>query len=312
VLWAVYQFTALCGRWLSKGIFTNSRSIAFIPFFQSESTTMKLSAIVFVCLLSLARAASAQSTEPVPTGDQPTADSSVGQFALPADAPARLRTPPVVPPAPGSFLKTVGRDTTSFFSPGTAKILGTFAVAGLAVMHWDNASVEDTSERLSKGAYTVGNIGGSLYVQAGASLATYAIGRATGTPQLTAVGGDLMRAQILSQLFVQGAKFAVARQRPDGSNSLSFPSGHSASAFATATVVQDHFGWKAGIPAYTFASFVAASRLGASKHYLSDVVVGAGIGIAAGRTVTLRFGGEKFALGAAPTAGGAVVTFSRR
>jgi membrane-associated phospholipid phosphatase len=190
--------------------------------------------------------------------------------------------------------------------------VGTFAVAGLAATNWDHASVEDAGERLSKGAYRVGNVGGSLYVQAGAALATYAIGRATGTPQLASLGGDLVRAQMLTQMFVQGTKFAVGRQRPDGSNSMSFPSGHSASAFATATVIQEHFGWKAGIPAYAFASFVGASRLASGKHYLSDVVVGAGIGVAAGRTVTLRFGGEKFALGAAPTQGGAMVTFTRR
>jgi membrane-associated phospholipid phosphatase len=273
---------------------------------------MKLSTIVFIGLVSVARIASAQSTEPVRTGDQAPAVSSTEQFVLPADLPAPVGTTPVVEPPRGSFFKTIGRDTTAFFTPGTAKIVGTFALAGLAVMQWDKASVEDVGERLSKRAYTVGNIGGGIYVQAGASLATYAIGRATGRPQLAALGGDLMRAQMLSQLFVQGTKFAVGRQRPDGSNSRSFPSGHSATAFATATVVQEHFGWKAGVPAYTFASFVAASRLAASKHYLSDVVVGAGIGIAAGRTVTLRFGGEKFALGAAPTAGGAMVTFTRR
>ena len=51
--------------------------------------------------------------------------------------------------------------------------------------------------------------------------------------------------------------------------------------------------------------------MAASKHYLSDVIVGAGIGIAAGRTVTFHLAGEKFALGAAPTQGGAMVTFTR-
>jgi membrane-associated phospholipid phosphatase len=306
---------------------------------------MKLSTVVFLIFLSVAQIAPAQSMDPSAACDQSTVDSSGSQLPVPAAAPVpstTFHTKPIIQPVlgahsaparersgvegspratePGSgaeprsgpFFKTVGHDVTGFFAPDTAKILGTFALAGVAVMHWDNASVEDTSERLSKSAYKIGNIGGSLYVQAGAGIATYAIGRATGKPQLASLGGDLVRAQILSQLFVQGAKFAVGRQRPDGSNSMSFPSGHSASAFATATVVQEHFGWKAGIPAYTFAGFVGASRLAAGKHYLSDVVIGAGIGIAAGRTVTLRFGGENFALGAAPTQGGAMVTFTRR
>ena len=205
----------------------------------------------------------------------------------------------------------MGHDVTGFFSSDTAKVLAAFAVAGLAARPLDNASVEDTGERLSQGFANVGNWGGSLYLQAGSGLATYMIGRASGNPRLASFGGDLIRAQVLSQLFVQGTKFAVARQRPDASNSLSFPSGHSASAFATATVVQQHYGWKAGLPAYAFAGFVGASRMASSKHYLSDVVIGAGIGIAAGRTVTLHLGRERFSIGAAPTQGGAMVTFTR-
>ncbi len=282
---------------------------------------MKVSTIVFLAFVSIARLAAAQTTDTARTANLPADGASLGQLTNPATAPVHGSgfdiTPFLQPehgaePRSGSFFKTVGHDVTGFFGPDTARIVGTFAIAGLAVMHWDNASVEDAGERLSKGAYRIGNVGGSLYAQAGAGLATFAFGRATGSPQLASLGGDLLRAQMLTQVFVQGAKFAVGRQRPDGSNSLSFPSGHSASAFATATVVQEHFGWKAGVPAYAFASFVGASRLAAGKHYLSDVVIGAGLGIAAGRTVTLRFGGEKFALGAAPTQGGAMLTFTKR
>jgi membrane-associated phospholipid phosphatase len=281
---------------------------------------MKLSAVVFLAFLSLAGPASAQWTDPAQAGDQPAGASPLEQIttitppapSTPFDTKTIFRPTAAGDPQSGSFFKTFGHDVTGFFAPGTARIVGTFALAGLAATRWDSASVEDAGEGLSKGVYRVGNVGGGLYMQAGAALATYAIGRATHTPQLASLGSDLVRAQMLTQIFVQGTKFAVGRQRPDGSNSMSFPSGHSASAFATATVVQEHFGWKAGIPAYAFASFVGASRLAAGKHYLSDVVVGAGIGIAAGRTVTLRFGGEKFALGAAPTQGGAMVTFTRR
>jgi membrane-associated phospholipid phosphatase len=165
---------------------------------------------------------------------------------------------------------------------------------------------------MSPSTSAIGNIGGNLYAQLGAGIGTYVIGRATNKPQVALLGGDLIRAQIVSQIFVQGAKFAAERTRPDGSNDFSFPSGHTASAFATATVLQEHFGWKAGLPAYAFAGFVGASRMASNKHYLSDVLVGAGIGIAAGRTVTIRLGGEKFALGAAPTQGGAMVSFTKK
>jgi membrane-associated phospholipid phosphatase len=176
----------------------------------------------------------------------------------------------------------------------------------------DRASVQRASENLSKDAASIGNWGGKFYLQAAGGLATYAIGRATGHRKMAAVGGDLVRAQLFSQGLVQAAKFTVGRERPDASNTLSFPSGHTSSAFATATVLQRHFGWKAGVPAYAFAGFVGASRMASSKHYLSDVLVGAGIGMAVGRTVTLNVGREQFAIGAAPTRGGAMITFTKQ
>ena len=65
-----------------------------------------------------------------------------------------------------------------------------------------------------------------------------------------------MRAQVLSQTLVQALKYTVRRERPDGSNNKSFPSGHSASAFATATVLHRHYGWKIGVPAYALGGYV--------------------------------------------------------
>ena len=68
---------------------------------------------------------------------------------------------------------------------------------------------------------------------------------------------------------VQALKYTVRRERPDGSNNKSFPSGHAASAFATATVLQRHYGWKVGAPAYALGSYVAARAHGVeppSRH----------------------------------------------
>jgi hypothetical protein len=215
-------------------------------------------------------------------------------------------------PVEQSLFKAIPHDFKNFFSTDTGKILGAFAIAGLAARPADNASVKESEEGLSSGVANIGNVGGSLYVQLGTGLATYFVGHATGKPQLAAFGADVIRAQVLTQVFVQGTKFAVQRERPDASDSMSFPSGHTASAFATATVVQQHFGWKAGIPAYAFAGFVGASRMASGKHYFTDVLIGAGFGIAAGRTVTMHLGGERFALGVAPTQGGAMVSFTKQ
>lgn len=282
---------------------------------------MKLSTIVVLAAVSVARVSSAQ-TVVAQTVSPQTVDESAPLNTIPAGAAAvdaatsSSETTPFqaksFQPVTPSLFRSMGHDVTNFFSTDTAKVLGVFALGGLTVRPFDHASVEDTSERLSKGFANIGNVGGGLYAQAGGALATYVIGRATGNQRLALVGGDLLRAQALSELFVQTTKFAVRRQRPDASDSLSFPSGHTSTAFATATVLQQHFGWKIGVPAYSFAAFVGASRMASSKHYFSDVVMGAGIGVAVGRTVTLHVGQQRFALGAAPTQGGAMVTFTKR
>ena len=78
-------------------------------------------------------------------------------------------------------------------------------------------------------------------------------------------------------------------------------------------MLQRHLGWKVGAPAYAIAAYVGAARLAADKHHVSDVLMGAGIGLVAARSVTVGVGSQRFDVGVAPTAGrGAVVTFTRK
>lgn len=81
---------------------------------------------------------------------------------------------------------------------------------------------------------------------------------------------------------VQGLKQSTHVVRPDGSNDQSFPSGHTATAFMTATMLNKEYGhlspW-VGIGAYTCATATGLMRMANNKHWLSDVMVGAGIGI---------------------------------
>jgi membrane-associated phospholipid phosphatase len=270
-----------------------------------------LSAVVLVCL---AVAAPVAGQTPAAIGSPATLGESRPGLVQPAsvETTSPQASFPAIRPGDGAFLAPLGQDFTRFFSTDTAKVVGAFALAALLAHPADRQSVDTVSANLTKGIAHTGNTGGSLLAQLGGGLATYAVGRATGQREVATIGGELVRAQILTQGAVQGAKFLVRRERPDGSNRLSFPSGHTASAFATATIVQQHYGWKAGVPAYALAGAVSASRMASNKHYLSDVLMGAGIGIAAGRAVTFKLGREKFALGAAPTDGGAMVTFTKR
>ena len=77
-------------------------------------------------------------------------------------------------------------------------------------------------------------------------------------------------------------KYLAHETRPDGSDNLSFPSGHTAQAFLAASIVHTEFRDKSqwyGIGAYTIATSVAALRMINDKHWQSDVVAGAGFGI---------------------------------
>ena len=141
--------------------------------------------------------------------------------------------------------------------------------------------------------FVPGKIIGGTGVQVAAGLLTYAVGRAKGYNRARHLGMDLMEAQLLTEGLVEGLKVIGRRPRPlnpDGTpnsaHSFSFPSGHAAVTFAGATVLQQHLGWKAAVPTYLIASYVAISRLHDNRHYLSDVVFGAATGIIVGRSVT--------------------------
>lgn len=73
-------------------------------------------------------------------------------------------------------------------------------------------------------------------------------------------------------------KSFIKEQRPDKSDDDSFPSGHTANAFAAATTLHLRYGWEAGVPAYGVAILVGVGRVQANKHYWKDVIAGAIIG----------------------------------
>lgn len=79
-----------------------------------------------------------------------------------------------------------------------------------------------------------------------------------------------------------GLKESLHVRRPDGSNTRSFPSGHTATAFMTATMLTKEYGYKSkwvGFGSYAMASGVGLMRMANNRHWLSDVMVGAGIGV---------------------------------
>ncbi|MBR1727804.1 MAG: phosphatase PAP2 family protein [Muribaculaceae bacterium] len=68
-------------------------------------------------------------------------------------------------------------------------------------------------------------------------------------------------------------------QRPDSTDYKSFPSGHAAWAFTGAELVRTEYGNIYGLGAYAIATTVSILRLSRHRHWASDVLMGAGIGI---------------------------------
>jgi membrane-associated phospholipid phosphatase len=223
-----------------------------------------------------------------------------------ADDASRLKAPSF-----GRIFQDLGGDFVRLPTRENGLLLGLGAgLAGLAAPNDTELTSSMHGNTGAKGFFGPGAYIGNFYLNLGASFATYAVGRATGNAKLAIVGADIARAQLVSQATTQGIKYIAGRTRPDGTD-RSFPSGHTSSAFATATVLQRHYGWKVGIPAYALAGYVGASRLHANKHYLSDVAFGAALGIIAGRTVTVGIGSTKFALAPIAAQGGVGIGFTK-
>ncbi len=98
--------------------------------------------------------------------------------------------------------------------------------------------------------------------------------------------GRMATSQATAIAIMAGSVYPLKRgidsRRPDDSDSHSFPSGHSAWAFMGATMTANELAWKSPwypFGAYTLATAVAAERVINSRHYPTDVIAGAGIGI---------------------------------
>jgi membrane-associated phospholipid phosphatase len=187
-----------------------------------------------------------------------------------------------------------------FRARNTYGILGLGAFGALSVSPLDddirdkrvNASLaKDQNVGLDE-VFGAGHILGGSILQVGGAFATYVIGDLVDRPVVAELGRDLVRAQLLAAGISGLLKHTVRRRRPGGSlrwdSRTSFPSGHAAGTFATAMILNDYYGWKAGVPAFAMASYVAISRVTDNSHFLSDVVFGAALGVSAGRTVNLK------------------------
>ncbi|MEK6154086.1 phosphatase PAP2 family protein [Flavobacteriaceae bacterium 3-367] len=93
---------------------------------------------------------------------------------------------------------------------------------------------------------------------------------------------------LLTDLLTKGLKKNIHKMRPNGFNAESLPSGHTSIAFSTASVLYEEFKDTSPLLAYSgygFATTTGALRMAKNKHWLSDVLFGAGIGVMVSKLV---------------------------
>lgn len=225
-------------------------------------------------------------------------------------AAAQSPAPPAGSGVVGQLVRDVAGDYKHFFSLDNAIWLGVGGGAALSVHAADQSIAEHVQQ--SNPDLDGGETYGSQKYHIPVAIAWWIAGAAAGSERNAATGRDLLRAQIAAFSWTYAIKYATQRTRPNG-DPHSFPSGHASTSFATAMVLQEHFGWKLGIPAFAMASYTAVSRVTDNQHWSSDVVFGAALGMVCGRTVTVRLRDTKVSIAPVPVkrGGGVLVTVGR-
>ena len=249
-----------------------------------------------------------------------------GQLAPAAEASrSSAGADPQQPPAPAqaespgelhAFARAVAGDFWTFPQRRSTWVM-LAAGAGAAVA---THPIDDTfNARLSRadGFFAAGAIAGKAWVQMSAAGALYGVGRfvlphvreMNRQNRATHLGLDLLRAQLLSQAVSRGLRYGLQRDRPTG-ECCSLPSGHAVNAFAAASVLERHFGYRAALPTLVLATYVAASRLHDNRHFASDVVFGSAVGHALGWTVVGGHGRDDYAIAPVLVPGGMMLAFT--
>jgi len=193
---------------------------------------------------------------------------------------------------------------------------GLFFGSLAAIRPFDELDEALSPDRLPSGAprtfASVGDVAGNGLVDYAASGAVFLTGKLIGDRRIARLGVRSLEALLVADLLVTPFKVGVGRMRPGGQGAHtdadefvplsfatgynSFPSGHTAHMFAIASTLSREFRYEAPwVPfvAYPIATLVGASRVVGQKHWVTDVVAGAAVGLFAGHFIG-RLHGEEF------------------
>jgi hypothetical protein len=159
---------------------------------------------------------------------------------------------------------------------GGALTAGSFALDDTLLDHFEDHELD--------GLQSFGDKLGDAEVVVPVTAGVFVIGRLAKNQRFRDMSYDLAQAQLAVGALGGLLKTAIGRERPNGSNSRSFPSGHSYSWFTSATVVERHYGIWAALPVYGLWAIAGLSRVENETHYFSDMIGGAALGYLIART----------------------------
>ena len=142
---------------------------------------------------------------------------------------------------------------------------------------------------------------GRIHVGLGLTGATFLVGKATGSETVSRVGLRSLETLLLNTVLTSAMKVTIGRARPDsglGEEDFrlfstdgyrgSFPSGHTSNVFALATTLsrelRDEAPWVPYV-AYPIAAYTGISRVLDERHWFTDVVAGAAVGVLSSRLI---------------------------
>ena len=183
------------------------------------------------------------------------------------------------------------------------EIFGVAATTGvaLALDQTLRDRIHDPHDAVGSTLSDVGNGFGDGVIVYSTLLGLSVSGKLLGKPGLYGVSSRALKSTLVAGAAAMVLKSMIGRERPSTSpdgpyhfrpfrfKDNSFPSGHSAVAFALATsLAREIEGQWDDAAFFTLATLTAYSRMHDDKHWASDVVFGAGIGILASRFVHRR------------------------
>jgi membrane-associated phospholipid phosphatase len=184
---------------------------------------------------------------------------------------------------------------------GAAGTVALLTTLDQPIQRWAQRHRSKTTDNIS----SVFRQEGEPIYYAGVSLGVLAVGVASGSADLQRAGGRMVAAVAASGIVMEGTKMLIGRSRPNEDvgafkfhpfTSLkdsagvqtrgSMPSGHTTAAFAVATSLSDDIhSLPATIALYTFAVGTGYSRINDNRHWFSDTVAGAILGITTAKLI---------------------------